>query len=372
MKRFILFFLAVSISLPLLAQRNRIDIPDLQGYLTLQCDFHLHTVFSDGTVWPAVRVDEARNEGLDAISITDHLESRRQLSEIERMSGLSLKTISHNISYDIAKPRADQSGLILIRGTEITRSMPPGHCNAIFISNADEIEKPDYMDAFRVAKAQGAFIFFNHPGFPIPPQQSDTAMWWPIHTQLLKQGMIHGIEVVNDHNYSLEAHRWCLDNNLTMMGTTDAHGPRPPFGHGVHRTMNFIFAKERSAEAIREALFERRTAVYWNENVIGEEKYLMELFKNALDWDMRKNGNAVTVTVRNKSDLTFRLKKTSQGPGILHYRDDSIARFIIPPKGSFRFIVRLLDDKQNCDLNFVVDNFLVQPNEGMNFTLNVK
>ena len=56
--------------------RNEIDIPDLEGYLTLKCDFHIHTVFSDGTVWPTVRVQEAYKEGLDAISLTEHLSAR--------------------------------------------------------------------------------------------------------------------------------------------------------------------------------------------------------------------------------------------------------------------------------------------------------
>ena len=46
-----------------------VDIPDLDNYQTLKCDFHMHTVFSDGLVWPTVRVDEAYAEGLDAIAI---------------------------------------------------------------------------------------------------------------------------------------------------------------------------------------------------------------------------------------------------------------------------------------------------------------
>lgn len=37
--------------------RKEILIPDIAGYLTLKCDFHMHTVFSDGNVWPTVRVD---------------------------------------------------------------------------------------------------------------------------------------------------------------------------------------------------------------------------------------------------------------------------------------------------------------------------
>ncbi len=49
--------------------RHKINIPDVLGYKTLKCDLHTHTVFSDGLVWPTVRVDEAWREGLDAISM---------------------------------------------------------------------------------------------------------------------------------------------------------------------------------------------------------------------------------------------------------------------------------------------------------------
>ena len=55
-------------------QRKEFRIPDLTDYKTLKCDFHIHTVFSDGDVWPTVRLAEAWEEGLDAIAITDHLE----------------------------------------------------------------------------------------------------------------------------------------------------------------------------------------------------------------------------------------------------------------------------------------------------------
>ena len=49
--------------------RKEIHIPDIMGYKTLKCDFHMHTIFSDGVVWPEVRVQEAWEEGLDAIRI---------------------------------------------------------------------------------------------------------------------------------------------------------------------------------------------------------------------------------------------------------------------------------------------------------------
>ena len=52
-------------------QSRTIDFPDIPGYQTLLCDFHIHTVFSDGSVWPDIRVQEAVKDGLDAISLTE-------------------------------------------------------------------------------------------------------------------------------------------------------------------------------------------------------------------------------------------------------------------------------------------------------------
>nr|MBD3623773.1 hypothetical protein [Sunxiuqinia sp.] len=55
-------------------KRQIIHIPNIPGYQTLKCDFHMHTVFSDGKVWPIVRAHEAWREGMDAIAITDQSE----------------------------------------------------------------------------------------------------------------------------------------------------------------------------------------------------------------------------------------------------------------------------------------------------------
>ena len=150
MKKIISLFLAVCISLPLFSQgKGKIVIPDLKGYITLKCDFHIHTVFSDGNVWPTERIVEAYREGLDAISVTDHIEYRPHKDDM---------VDSHNRSYEIAQAAAKIGGIILIKGSEITRDMPPGHHNALFLTNSDELDKPAYMDAFRAAKAQNAFF----------------------------------------------------------------------------------------------------------------------------------------------------------------------------------------------------------------------
>jgi len=373
MKKLVSFFLAVIVALPLYSQaRGKIDIPDLKGYVTLKCDFHIHTVFSDGLVWPTVRIDEAYREGLDAIAITDHIEYRPRKADVVG---------SHNRSYEAAQAAAKANGIILIRGAEITRSMPPGHSNAIFITDADALDTPDYMDAYRAAKAQNAFIFWNHPGWL--SQQPDTTLWWPEHTRLLEEGMMHGIEVAGNsaYQYIPEAHAWCLEKKLTMLGNSDAHPPiRTHIDNASagHRTMTLVFARSRTAEAIREALDDRRTAVYWKDFLIGEEKYLKELFENALEWNVKKTGNItnggeeVRITVTNNSDLTFRLKKTNHDPRIVYFRNMTVEPYTIAPQSVQTFTVRLLQGIQNGEVNFIVENFLVQPNQGMMFTVKIE
>ena len=75
MKKLVLIvFLTISFCFSGSGQRKIVNLPDLPGYVTLKCDFHMHTVFSDGNVWPTVRVGEAYRDGLDAIAITDHIE----------------------------------------------------------------------------------------------------------------------------------------------------------------------------------------------------------------------------------------------------------------------------------------------------------
>ena len=334
-------------------KQNRIAIPDINGYKTLQCDFHMHTVFSDGLVWPTVRVGEAYLEGLDAISITDHLEYSPHSKDI---------AVSHNRPYEIAKPSADNIGVILIRGSEITRSMPPGHFNAIFLSDSEPLAKDNWRDAFKEAKLQNAFIFWNHPGWDA--QQPDTTLWWPEHTEIYNNGWMNGIEVVNDRSYYEEAFQWALDKKLTIIGNSDVHTPiknEIDFALGEHRATTLVFAKARTAEAIREALDNRRTAVFHNDLLIGEEQYLRQIFDNSIEiTDTVQDNNRITVKILNKSGLTFKLKKTDHDKNIVYFRD-----FEIKPYSRHSFTIRI-NNNSNGKLNFEVTNLLVKPGKGLN------
>ncbi|MEM1319198.1 MAG: PHP domain-containing protein [Bacteroidota bacterium] len=162
---------------------RKIQFPDIEGYKTLKCDLHIHTVFSDGYVWPSIRVEEAVRDGLDAISLTEHIEYQPWKANISHPD--------RNRSYEIAKKAAKPHGLVVIHGAEITRNMPPGHANALFITDANELMVKDSVEAYRRARKQGAFIFWNHPNW-IRQQKSGLPALSPLHQKLIREDLLHG------------------------------------------------------------------------------------------------------------------------------------------------------------------------------------
>jgi hypothetical protein len=140
-----------------LDERRKIIFPDVPGYLTLKCDLHQHTVFSDGHVWPTIRVSEALKDNLDAIAVTEHIEYQPHKHDIPHPN--------RNRAYEIEVEEAKGGSLIIIAGSEITREMPPGHANAIFLKDVNKLIIDDPIAVFREAKNQGAFTFWNHPNW---------------------------------------------------------------------------------------------------------------------------------------------------------------------------------------------------------------
>ena len=348
--------------------RKAVRIPDIPGYKTLKCDFHIHTVFSDGSVWPDIRSEEAWREGLDAIAITDHIEYQPHQEDLPT---------NHDRSFEIAKPHGDRLHILVIKGSEITKSMPPGHLNAIFLEDVAAVEREDWRDALKATIDQGGFVFWNHPGWE--GQQPDrVARWYPEHTELVEAGMLHGIEVVNERQYYPEAHRWCLDKRLTMLSNSDIHNPLNLDYHvhqGDHRPLTLVFAREYTAEAIKEALFERRTAVYSGELLIGEEPYLRPIFEQSITVKnpaitVRGQGRAY-VQIENTCDITYRLLRVT-GPMAMRVPDEvhleANATAILEVRG----LVDDLRDTRQIDVRYVVENLKIAPDTGMPVTINLE
>lgn len=286
--------------------RKQVAVPDIDGFKTLKCDFHMHTVFSDGVVWPDVRVLEAWRDGLDALAITDHIENHPRKDEIEG---------DDNSSYEIALPVAKAYDLLLVKGSEITRDMPHGHYNALFIKDSNALDVPDFYDAVEAAIKQGAFVQWNHPGWV--KQQPDVTLWQDTAQNLLERGWLRGVEVFNSSDWYPVAVGWCVEKNLAMMANSDMHGltnAQYDIERG-QRPMTLVFAKERSIEGIREALFAGRTAAWFSDQLAGRKEYLDPLFKNAVTVApphlVNKDG-VRRINVSNNTDLTFVIEGTGK------------------------------------------------------------
>lgn len=335
-----------------------IDFPDVPGYLTLTADLHQHTVFSDGEVWPTIRVAEALRDSLDVIAVTEHLEYLPHRDDIPLPD--------HNRAYQIEQERAEETDLLVIPGSEITRSMPPGHANAIFITDANKLKTDKAMNAFKEAHAQGAFVFWNHPNWTAQ-KRDGIASLTNMHRKLIDKGYMQGIEVVNDKTYSEEALQIALDNNLTIIGTSDIHGLidwEYQVARGGHRPVTLIFAKERSLAAVKEALFARRTAVWFDNTLIGREEMLLPLLHASIsieqaNWleDFRGTTEVAEVVLRNDSDAAFLLYNKS--PLTFHAHDDVV---MLEPHSLTTILVKPGSGTKDFTLTFTVLNAVTAPN----------
>ena len=333
--------------------RHEIAFPNLPGYVTLKCDLHTHTVFSDGTVWPTVRVDEAWRLGLDAIAVSDHIEYQPHQVDVPT---------NHNRPYEIAAGRAQERNLLFPRAAEITRDTPPGHFNAIFLKDIEPLDTEDFVEVIKRANEQGAFVFWNHHEWKGP----ELGQWMEIHTQLFENQWLHGMEVANGASYYPQAHQWCLDRGLTMIGTSDIHGPDliERMTSDQHRTITLVFAEERTLDSLHEALRAGRTAVWIDERIIGRREILEPLFAACFQVaePHLRSGNAVWTTVKNNAAMNIELQRTgSVGPERLSF-----------PAGATT-LMRVTGAKPDepIELSYTATNFWIAPETGLPVTLRI-
>ena len=318
-----------------------INFPDTKNYQVYTVDLHTHSVFSDGHVWPTVRVGEAEHEGIDLIAITEHLEYQPH--------GMDIPHPDRNRSYEIAKG-STETDLLVVNGAEITRMFPPGHINAVFIQDANKLLNIDrskqseldellkdatkkFIDkytgnewfndaglaalwpieeALLEAKEQNAFVFWNHPVWSAETDNVETIVG-DLNEYLFKENLVHGIEVVNGQWFSDEAFQIGLDYNLTLLGTSDIHGLtewdylNQPEGH---RPLTLVLATDRTEESIKEALFDGRTVIWYKNDLIGLEENLLPLLEKSLEiTDITYKGRSIgNVELKNYTDVRFMLR----------------------------------------------------------------
>jgi len=272
--------------------RDPLPVPDIPGYKTLKCDFHMHTVFSDGEVWPTVRLNEAFRDGLDAISITDHATYNPRQADVKYDLARS---------YELIRVNAERMGIILIQGIEFGQG--DIHANALFVTDPNSLLTSDLLKALRGAVKQGAFTFWNHPGWRRKVE------WFPLIASAYDEKLLHGMELVNGATFYGDAYPFIEEKKLTILSTSDVHGVIP----GRGRALTLVFARTADAAGVKEALFARRTAAWMGGEIWGFEPQLRALFEGAvkienpdLTWQPGLPG--ALLRLRNLSAIPFRFR----------------------------------------------------------------
>lgn len=362
----------------------RLRLPSLPGYHTLKGDFHLHTVFSDGQVWPSFRVTEAVRDGLDFIAITDHIDYQGAPNQAER---------DYNKPHDIAVAAVGRNKLIVLKGAEISPRTPPYHANAIFLQDVNALPvdymaetkgrflmrpsptKEQLLGPFVEAKRQGAFIVYNHPAYFYDWVQKNlgTDLLTPFHRELLAGGMLHGIEIVNGDHYYVKAHRIAMEQNLTLIAGSDEHADIAGAYVKRHRPMTLVFSKDSTAAGIKEALLARRTIVYRGDYLIGRKAELEPFFKAALevtaDTARRYHEPVAEVRIRNLSSIPFTIRIGGR------FDLDNLPgrRAILAPGEATTVAIRTLwEYPGKIDLELEVENLLTGPDEVLKTSIEVR
>ncbi len=361
----------------MMAQNKNSFFEPPKGVELISTDLHIHTVFSDGLVWPSIRVQEAYKEGIELIAITDHLEYQPHKEDIPNKN--------KNRSYEIAKmfnAELNEKSYIdfvipdeklkVVPGVEITRATPnPGHINAVFIKDANKILQKDSLKAIKTANKQGAFVFWNHPMWS--QRDNGIARLGEMHKSLIKNKLLHGIEVVNDNTFSEEAFSIALENNLTVLGTSDIHGLTNwsyDLEEGGHRPMTFVISPDKSINEIKKSLFLGKTFVWLDNLLIGKNENLLPVIYSNLEFNSEgyiKDYKTVKIKIENKSNMKFNLQYLGK------YSFHHFSKFLeVSANQSIYLLVKTINLEEEIELPFRVLNCFIGPKKNPEIIIKIK
>ena len=312
--------------------RTSFVLPSVEGLNCYTADLHVHTFFSDGEVSPAERVKEAWIDGLDIMALTDHIETRRQerdmlkflkgyapdkekgFEPINTRCSRGVHADERGIVSDLnfsfklaAKAAKNYPELTLIKGTEISREpVHIGHYCALFTKDNNTIYSTDDAQTIRNARAQGAIITHNHPGW-----ERTSTDYTEFEKKIYAEGLIDGIEVSNSCNFYPEIVRRAVEKKLYVVSATDVHGITSSMfaGKKYFRDMTLIFAKDKSEKELRKALLSQKTLGYCGGYIIGEESLLAKFFQASVTARLGQKGKKSSlITLTNNTSFDYKLK----------------------------------------------------------------
>lgn len=310
--------------------RREIIIPQVNGYNVYKADLHTHTVYSDGHVLPKFRVNEAWLDGIDIMAVTEHVEFRpieaemalyleqyvdekyeQEISKFKegKRPDRDGKKVDLNTAVKQAQEAAKGYGITIIPGVEISRdAIKQGHFNALFTTDNNLVYDKDAYKSIKNAKAQGALIQHNHPGW-----RRTEIGYNDFQKKIYGEGLVDGVEVVNTAEIYPGITDRCNQDGLYITANSDVHGSTASIyrAQGEDRPMTLVFAKDKSLESVREALVERRTLAYAYENVWGADQLLKDMFLASMKVEQVR-GSKYMVT--NLSSVPYVVAEPGKNP----------------------------------------------------------
>jgi hypothetical protein len=223
-------------------------------------------------------------------------------------------------------------------------------------------------EQLRIANAQGGFTFWNHPYWTSQTPNGMVAMT-PVHAEFIKDKLLHGIEVANGADISDEAFQIALDNNLTVLGTSDVHGLidwEYDLAGGGHRTATLVLTSAETTDGVKAALRAGQTVAIYNDNLAGKKEHVEAVVRGSLKIDVDTplpRTTVVPVSVINDSPIDYIIENT----GREGFYDEAHV-FTVRAGSTFTLLVKNVPDPSNLRLTFKLLNTWVAPREHLQVT----
>jgi hypothetical protein len=164
--------------------------------------------------------------------------------------------------------------------------------------------------------------------------------------------MLHAVEVFNEKEFYPITLDWCNDKKIVYTAASDIHGTIASTYNldEFNRPMTLVFAKDRTVESVREALFAGRTVAWFGKYIAGREELLAAIFKASVETDFAEETKKSKIyKVKNLSDVAFYLVS------------DDGTQFEIPAYSETRVSI-----PKNHDLNFEITNLMITATKNLN------
>lgn len=206
------------------------------GYQVLKLETHLHTIHSDGQHGIREMFQACRQAGYDAVALTDH----------NTQSGIAE-----------AAAIAEELGLVFVPGVEVTTFR--GHLVALGVRRVSEWRDLEIRGIDRLAAdvhAAGGVVCIAHPAALGSPVCSGCAWDWPVSPESIDLWEVFSASRPNaDVPLALWQQLVAAGASTAPIAAGDVHSTsaaaRP-------RIATHVYVRERSTEAVLEALRARR------------------------------------------------------------------------------------------------------------------